>query len=168
MDGVEGVAAGEPGEIPAGGGPTKDGLGGHFILVSDPGARRTNLVEATPIGRGAGKGGQSTKGSQGLSNLVGVDGRLGGDGRVTAVWSRREGRGDPGEAGIAWRRVSWVSPASGILGRAGVVGASVARAMPSDGRHLMHLGCVGLRIGLAILPPTVEEQYEERDDDDHR
>ena len=113
MDGVEGVAAGEPGEVPAGGGPTKDGLGGHFILVSDPGARRTNLVEATPIGHGAGKGGQSTKGSQGLSNLVGVDGRLGGDGRVTAVWSRREGRVDPGESGIAWRRVSGVSPPPG-------------------------------------------------------
>ena len=79
MDGVEGVAAGEPGEVPARAGPTEDGLWGHFILVRDPGARRTNLVEATPVGSGAGKGGQSTKGSQGLAKLVGVDGLVGGD-----------------------------------------------------------------------------------------
>ena len=144
---------------------------GHFINVGDPGARRTNLVEATPVWSGAGKGGQSSKGSQGLADLLGVDGRLGRDGRVSSVWSRREGREgwvDPGEARVSGRWVTWVAPSSRILGGSGMIGAPITGTLSSDGRHFVHLGLMSLCIGFSILPPAEEKQDEEGDDNNHR
>ena len=49
-----------------------------LVLVGDDaGARATNLMQAAPVGRGAGKSGQSPKGSQGRFKLLRVDGGLG-------------------------------------------------------------------------------------------
>ena len=140
VHGMERVAAREAPEVPAGAGSTENGLWlGHVVLVGDPGARRTNLVDATPVRGRAGKGGQSPKGSQGLSNLLGVDGLLGRDGRVSTIRAGREHGIDSGEAGVAGRWVPWVSTPSRVLGRSVLVRASVARAMSRDCSHLMQL-----------------------------
>ena len=74
---IDRVERGRTGQTTTGRTP-EDGLRRVFVFVgNDAGARATNLLQAAPVRRGAGKSGQSPKGSQGLSNLLRWEGGLG-------------------------------------------------------------------------------------------
>ena len=74
---IDRVERGRSGHAPTGRTP-EDGLRRFFVFVgNDAGARATNLLQAAPVRRGAGKSGQSPKGSQGRSKLLRWEGCLG-------------------------------------------------------------------------------------------
>ena len=135
----------------------EDGLRRVFVFVGDDaGARATNLLQAAPVRRGAGKSGQSPKGSQGRSKLLRWEGGLGWHRLISRGISEgpRHGEGglNPGEPGrVARRRTSGISTAPG-----GRVLAPTAGPMPGDRGELMELGGMGFCGGFSVLPPTVE------------
>ena len=139
------------------------------LVCDDAGARASNLMQAAPVGRGAGKSGQSPKGSQGRSKLLRMDGGLGWHGLVSRGISESSRHGEallnPREPGrVAWRRASGVSAPS-TASRWCVLTAT-AGPMPGDRGKLVELGVVGLRISLPVLPPAVKQEDEEGNNDD--
>ena len=150
---------------------TEDRLRLLLVLVGDDaGARATKLMQAAPVGRGAGKSGQSPKGSQGRSKLLRMDGGLGRHGLVSRGISESSRHGEallnPREPGrVAWRRASGISaPSAPSAPSRWCVLTATAGPMPGDRGKLVELGGVSLRICLPVLPPAVKQEDEECDD----